>query len=60
MNFFDDFDWESAGGVAMILSALALAILAPVLAIVCENIWLLLLWVPAILCVSVLSGKGWF
>lgn len=60
MNFFDDFDWESAAGMVMILSALALAILAPVLAIAYENVWLLLLWAPAILCVSILCGKGWF
>lgn len=59
MNLFDDFDWESAVAITLMLSALALAILAPILAMVFENAWLLTLWIPAILCVAVIAGKGW-
>lgn len=58
-SFFEDFDFDLAAGAVALLCAIAFAILAPVLAIAYENVWLILLWVPAILCVAVSVGKGW-
>ena len=58
-NFFDGFDWEMAIEFVLFAVAVALLLIGIIWAISIDSLWPFLLWVPSILLVAVLVGKGW-
>ncbi len=58
-NFFDNFDWEMAIEFVLFAVAMALLLIAIIWAAASDSLWPFLLWVPSILLVAVLVGKGW-